>query len=803
MIRSLLLLTVISVLGITVGFTGEVKSPEALGAHWARVSDEAQIQFVVDELRAVAMGRGSERIVRKHVAQGVSLASIVSTDESATKRAAIALRKADVRVNGNAATAEVRPGEQLQFEKQNNTWMVVGGRMTVSPQHDGQPRSTIMSSAGPSVGETFIATPISRDNGIDRLSRGVTQSMIDRTLFSTPEKTASYYYAHYTQTAPYVSATYIQFVTDPSWNRIVYGNMNRWIRAYDVAGPSAIAVDADGDVFVGELENNRILALQVVGEGNDAQLQPRFVIPDVANPTDIALDDNGTPLNTADDALYVADASRNVVLKYAIGPAGATLAATFDGFDSPTSVLVGKWNGAGNGLVYVVDKLAKRIRVFDDLGSELSLIKELKGSYREYFKAIKADHFGNVYVVDNIHSRVFKYTAALELLDAQGNDDTFAALGNVDVPFGKIVVDGQGTYWAGFDQMFAVERWSDASGAQRRTLGLGLKNIIFHADEDIAAIENTFTLTDFGNVGIRIYDGADKLVRMLSSSWMVSGAKSLVWDRRNDAGEQVPAGTYRYEIGAVPSYRDEPTISRTEFYLPLYYWENSGSTVASDDAHLVQGSAVRWGSDPSQTANEDPSSVRYRFNGLNPESEYMVAAEYVAHDNIPRQQDMTVNGMRLHETVSVSSTSTKIDYIKLPKDSYAGGEATISINSQAGGSAIVSQLWFKETGRGFAPKQLDGSLPTAYKLEQNYPNPFNPSTVIRYAVPADGSVLLKVYDIAGREVATLVNDQQAAGTYEIRFNGQNSSGRALASGVYFYQIKSGGFSETRKMLLLK
>ncbi|HET6274169.1 MAG TPA: T9SS type A sorting domain-containing protein, partial [Bacteroidota bacterium] len=121
----------------------------------------------------------------------------------------------------------------------------------------------------------------------------------------------------------------------------------------------------------------------------------------------------------------------------------------------------------------------------------------------------------------------------------------------------------------------------------------------------------------------------------------------------------------------------------------------------------------------------------------------------------------------------------------------------------AAGSAIVSQLWFKETGRGFSPRQLDGSLPTAYTLEQNYPNPFNPSTVIRYAVPADGSVSLKVYDIAGREVATLVNDHQAAGTYELRFSGQNSSGRALASGVYFYQIKSGGFSETRKMLLLK
>jgi hypothetical protein len=800
--RSLALLIVLCALGITAGSGGEAKSPESLGAHWARVSDEAQIQLVVDELRAVALGRGSERIARKHIAPGVSLSPLLGIDK---RLAGTATRKAGVRITGATATADVRPGERLEFEKRNGAWVVVGGRMTVSPNLQEGRHATTVAPAGPSVGETFIATPVSRENDIDRLSRGVTQSRIDRALFSTPDKTASYYHAHYTQTAPYVSATYIQFVTDPSWNRVVYGNMNRWIRAYTVNGPSAIAVDADGRVFVGELGTNRILVLQIVGEGNDAQLQQRYVIPDVANATDIALDDNGTPLNTTDDALFVADASRNVVLKYAIGSTAATLAATFEGFESPTSIQVGKWNGASNGLVYVVDKIAKRIRVFDTIGAELSVVGEHRGTYREYFKAIKVDHFGNVYVVDNVHSRVFKYTAALELLDAQGNDDTFAALGNVDVPFGKIVVDGQGTYWAGFDQMFAIERWSDASGAQRHTLGLGLRDINFHADDDIATIMNTFTLTDFGNVGVRIHDTAGRLVRTMISSWMVSGGKSLVWDRRNDAGEQVPAGTYRYEIGAVSSYRDEPTISRTEFYLPVYYWENSGSTVAADDAHLVQGSAVRWGSEPSQTANEDASAVRYRFTGLDPESEYMVAAEYTANDNVRRQQDMTVNGIRLHDICEVGTNGavTTIDYVALPKESYAGGEVTISVNRQAEGSAIVSQLWFKETGKGFAPKQLEGSVPTAYALEQNYPNPFNPSTLIRYAVPADGPVTLRVYDIAGREVATLVNDRQTAGTYEVRFSGQNASGRSLASGVYFYQIRSGGFTETRKMLLLK
>jgi hypothetical protein len=441
--------------------------------------------------------------------------------------------------------------------------------------------------------------------------------------------------------------------------------------------------------------------------------------------------------------------------------------------------------------------------VFDDLGSQLSLIKEIHGNYYQYFKSLKADHFGNIYVVDNVSSQIFKYTSDLDLLDTYGSEDTFAAIGNVDIPFGKIVVDGQGTYWAGFDQMFAVERWADNSGAQRRILGLSLKNINFSADADVSTIRNDFLLTDFGRVDVRIVDAVGRIVRTLDNTWMVSGQKEIVWDRRSDAGVQVPPGQYRYEVTAVQTYRDEPVISQTQFSLPMYYHEDCGSVNAADDAHLVLGSSVRWGSAPSQTANEDPSSVRYKFSGLNPASEYSVSAEYVARDNTARLQDMIVNGTRLHDPIPVSSMPVRVEYIKLPKDSYSGGEVTISINARGEGSASVSQLWIKETGKGFTAQQIENLIPSAYRLEQNYPNPFNPSTTIRYAIPSDGPVTLKVYDITGREVITLINEHKHAGTYEARFDANNASGRSLASGVYFYQIKAGSFSETRKLVLLK
>jgi hypothetical protein len=86
----------------------------------------------------------------------------------------------------------------------------------------------------------------------------------------------------------------------------------------------------------------------------------------------------------------------------------------------------------------------------------------------------------------------------------------------------------------------------------------------------------------------------------------------------------------------------------------------------------------------------------------------------------------------------------------------------------------------------------------AYKLEQNYPNPFNPSTKITFSIKKAGFVSLKVYDLLGREVATLVSENRPAGIYDVAFNASN-----LGSGVYFYTLTSGGFSQTKKMLFVK
>lgn len=90
------------------------------------------------------------------------------------------------------------------------------------------------------------------------------------------------------------------------------------------------------------------------------------------------------------------------------------------------------------------------------------------------------------------------------------------------------------------------------------------------------------------------------------------------------------------------------------------------------------------------------------------------------------------------------------------------------------------------------------NLPAQFSLEQNFPNPFNPSTTINFSIPESGNVLLKIYDMLGRESAVLINETKTAGNYSIKFDAEN-----LSSGIYFYTLKANGMTETKKMFLIR
>jgi hypothetical protein len=94
-------------------------------------------------------------------------------------------------------------------------------------------------------------------------------------------------------------------------------------------------------------------------------------------------------------------------------------------------------------------------------------------------------------------------------------------------------------------------------------------------------------------------------------------------------------------------------------------------------------------------------------------------------------------------------------------------------------------------------------LPKDFVLYHNYPNPFNPSTTIKFSVPAACDISLVVYNVLGQEVKTLYDGRIDAGTHDVVWNGDNNSSARVASGVYFYRLRSGDFDRSRKMTLIK
>lgn len=114
----------------------------------------------------------------------------------------------------------------------------------------------------------------------------------------------------------------------------------------------------------------------------------------------------------------------------------------------------------------------------------------------------------------------------------------------------------------------------------------------------------------------------------------------------------------------------------------------------------------------------------------------------------------------------------------------------------AKGNPLGDLTWYPEITVGV--KAVSNSVPSKFNLEQNYPNPFNPTTNIRYSITKPGQVSLKIYNVLGQQVATLVNQEQKAGQYVVNFDASK-----LASGIYMYTLQSEGVSLTKKMMLLK
>ena len=161
------------------------------------------------------------------------------------------------------------------------------------------------------------------------------------------------------------------------------------------------------------------------------------------------------------------------------------------------------------------------------------------------------------------------------------------------------------------------------------------------------------------------------------------------------------------------------------------------------------------------------------------------------------------SGVDFHVVLSMANPS---DSLLFRSESVTNGTRSSTYNGSSWGAAVTNHRIHAivTTASGLnSIGPLTEGVPIAFELGQNYPNPFNPSTRISYTIGERGLVTLEVFDLLGRQVATLVSETQAAGSYQIVWDGRNSRSLPVTSGVYFYRLRSGGFSKTNRMVLLK
>jgi len=423
--------------------------------------------------------------------------------------------------------------------------------------------------AGTALAGTFERTALAPELGVETLDRAQTRARAGRTLFGGPYASVALGQVDVYDVFPYVESRRFQVVSDPAWDRLVYGEVGKSLRSFDGRGadlgpldePHGMAVDERRRVYVADSANDRIVVLQAVTEFDRMELVPLYAITGLHRPYGVAHSDGGTPFAPDDDRLYVADTGRNRVVAYALADRSARetgaigdLGGGRGHFGGPMAVAVGREAGANTADVYVADAHGRRIvRLRDDAG-RLDWVDE-RAFDADIVTSLDTDRWGNVYAAAPNRGSVQKYSPALapvaELRTGVTRPRSF------HVPFFNVTDHRNGSVARlGQPNAVLVEDWSDASGMKLWSLGVEVADLAVVGDR---APRVRFTLTDAAAVTIELAEPGGRVLSSRLLGELGAGVQELALsDEEIAAANAGAAGERVARIVAVSRYNGGP-----------------------------------------------------------------------------------------------------------------------------------------------------------------------------------------------------------------------------------------------------
>jgi len=409
---------------------------------------------------------------------------------------------------------------------------------------------------------TFSPTPYLPQDHVNVLTRSVANEQFSRNLMGSPYATVVMGHVDVYDRFPYLESRYFQFVSDPAWNRVLMGEMGAGVDAYDgtgarfgkLADPRGLSTDGRARIFVADTGNDRVLAFRVVTEYDHVTLDPLFAIDGLARPYGVAFSDGGTPLDTNDDHLYIANTGKNEVRAYGLDDRGARFVhATGDlgsgpgRFAGPMAVTVGRHDGVNTDDVYVADAHNGRIVHMRDSGSTFAWMDEKGGV--GLVTSLDTDSWGNVYAAAPQNGGVLKLTPSLATLAGYTSGierprDFHVVFSDVrDHRDGSERVTGHGTG-------VLVEDWNGQHGIRMLNLGVDISSAA-PAPQNAAFSLN---LTDRAAVTADLIDPSNGEVIARHDAGVLDAGMHTVAFANADYTTAWSAGNYRAVVRARSTY---------------------------------------------------------------------------------------------------------------------------------------------------------------------------------------------------------------------------------------------------------